>query len=61
MKACMTVLGDRPHYSKLEDNMKDFEEITEFQYYSIIAMFLISIPLVIDAALRMAELAQMVK
>lgn len=41
--------------------MKDFEEITEFQYYSIIAMFLISIPLVIDAALRMAELAQMVK
>lgn len=57
----MTVLGDRPHYSKLEDSMKDFEEITEFQYYSIIAMFLISIPLVINAALRMAELAEMVR
>ena len=37
--------------------MKD--EITEVQYWTIIAMFIICIPLVIDAVLRWVELGVM--
>ena len=40
--------------------MKNYEEITETEYRMIIAMAIISIPLVIDAIIRMAELSAMI-